>query len=345
MEILKIFKSNRLPSLDGLRFLAALLVIFGHGGLPLPAGDGVTYFFVLSGMLFSWMFQKEWDKNGKIDFKGFYLRRTFRILPAFYVAIVFTILGKIALHLPINFFHAISAATFTGNYYNAFHNHPATGFDMYWSLGVEEQFYLIWPLCFVFFMKKGPKALLNFLIIAIILVCIWRTILALGFNVESPYLYNAFDTRFDSLALGCLMGLLVMSPKFTPTLQIITKTGFHPLLPIMGIILCNYISLPFHYSIGLTIQALLMSIFIVQVVILHDNLFWKWLNHRWLVFLGTLSYSTYLYHAWGLSIAGKIIHNQIFVKVCVGLLMSVMLALGSYYLVEQPFLKLRKNIF
>ncbi|MFI5361865.1 MAG: acyltransferase family protein [Elusimicrobiota bacterium] len=343
MKPLPAFAASRLPSLDGLRFIAALLVILGHGGLGLPAGDGVTYFFVLSGLLFSWLFQKEWAAHGRIDFKQFYVRRAFRIIPAFYAAILFTVLGKLALHLPVNFPHAAASALFVGNYYNAFHGHPATGFDLFWSLGVEEQFYLLWPLCFVFFMNKGPRALSRFLAASIAAVCAWRSLLALGFGVASPYLYDAFDTRFDSLALGCLAGLWVTNGKANAALARLTRTGFEPLLSLAGIVGLNLAASAFHYSVGFTLEAALMAVLIAQLVVLHDHGLWRWLNHRSLKFLGTLSYSTYLYHAWGLALAGKLKMLPLAPRVAVGVALSLGLACASYYAVERPFLSLRRR--
>jgi len=162
--------------------------------------------------------------------------------------------------------------------------------------------------------------------------------------VKSPYLYNAFDTRFDSLALGCLLGLLVMNPKATSSLKVITRTGLEPLLTLAGIVLLTKIPLPVHYTIGLTAEAALMALFIVQLVILHEHRFWRWLNHRSMVFLGTLSYSTYLYHEWGLALGGKFKMLPLTPRVGMGLLMSLSLACASYYCIELPFLKLRKRL-
>lgn len=341
MEIPNVLTKNRLPSLDALRFFAALLVIFDHGGLKAPAGNGVTYFFVLSGFLFSWLFQKEWNKKGKINFKSFYLRRTYRILPAFYVAILFTIAAKLALHLPINYFHALSAATFTGNYYNAFHGHPATGFDSLWSLAVEEQFYLIWPISFVFFMSRGPRALFNFLSVAIVAVCIWRSILYLGFDVNHSYLYNAFDTRFDSLAVGCLLGLIVMNANWENLLKSVTKTGFEPILVLAGIVGMNYVPETLYYSLGFTIEAVLMGILIIQLILLHDHPYWRWLNNKVLIFLGAMSYSMYLYHAWGLAIGYKFKFLSQFGQVLVGTAATICFAYVSYRFIEMTFLNLR----
>jgi len=138
-----VFAQKHLPALDGLRFVAVLMVLFDHGGINHLGGDGVTYFFVLSGFLFSWLLCRQWERNKSISFRRFYFRRTCRIVPACYCCLIFTIAAKNILGLPVDYAHAVSAFTYTANYYNAFYNHPPTGFSFFWSLAVEEQFYLV----------------------------------------------------------------------------------------------------------------------------------------------------------------------------------------------------------
>jgi peptidoglycan/LPS O-acetylase OafA/YrhL len=247
-----LFNRTYLPSLDGLRFFAAMCVLFDHGGIPLHAGDGVTYFLVLSGFLFCWIFAREWKTSQKINLKKFYLRRIFRIMPAFYVAIAFTILAKQGLKLPINFTHALSMVTYWGNYYNAFNGHPPTGFDLYWSLSLEEQFYLVWPFLFIFFYKRGPQKLLTFLVVSIIGVMSWRSIAYLYFNFSDAYVYNAFDTRFDSLAIGCLLGVLVNLRQAEGFIHQLTRHHLFPIVTLLLIISLNFVQSDVHYSIGFT---------------------------------------------------------------------------------------------
>lgn len=79
---------NHLPSLDGMRFVAVLMVMLYHGGINVPSADGVTFFFVLSGFLFAWLLGKEWRATGTISLRSFYFRRTMRIVPALYVCLL-----------------------------------------------------------------------------------------------------------------------------------------------------------------------------------------------------------------------------------------------------------------
>ena len=339
-----IFKADHLPALDSIRFFAAMLVIIDHGGIKFHAGDGVTYFFVLSGFLFSWLSEREWQKTNDINFKKFYLRRTFRIMPAFYASIFFTILAKKLLHIPINFPHALSAMTYTANYYNAFNQHPATGFATYWSLSVEEQFYLIWPMTFLFFRKFGQKSLMSFLFGSVIFVLGWRLVAYYLIKMDHAYLYNAFDTRFDSLAIGSLFGILVMNEKFQKFMQKFFSFTLAPLFFVVLIYLVGELHDDFHYTFGFTIQSILMGFFMLSLILMHQNPLWKWPNSKPLIYLGALSYSMYLFHPWGQAIGLKFTQFPLIVSVLIGAGVTILMAWFSYNLIEKPFVRWRKKI-
>jgi peptidoglycan/LPS O-acetylase OafA/YrhL len=339
----------RLPALDGIRFLAALAVILYHCDAALKWIDGVACFLVLSGLLFCWLFSKEWNLTQTISLKKFYFRRTLRIIPAFYAAILVTIVLKLILGLPVNWAHAASMAGFVGNYYNAFQGHLASGFDLFWSISLEEQFYLTWPICFLYFMKLGKKPLTWFLVFLIVASATYRSIQYLFYSASSSYLYNSFETRLDSLGMGCLFGMLASAPRFRTLLAGVTRYRFTPILVLAGIICESYLGATLHYTLGLTIQSALIALLLLQLIILSgsNDWMWSWLNHPILVYLGTLSYSVYLYHLWGISLGHKL--SSIFGLGSPGtILFSVIMSLGlgwiSYTLVEQPFLRLKSAL-
>ena len=95
------------------------------------------------------------------------------------------------------------------NYFNAFNGHPDTSIAHMWSLGVEEQFYLLWPAIFIGLARYGRPTLRNGLIILILSGVAWRSALYFSGIVGQAYLYNAFDARFDNLAIGCLLATVV----------------------------------------------------------------------------------------------------------------------------------------
>lgn len=140
---------SHLPSLDGIRAIAVFLVVFYHLGVPgIPGGMGVLIFFVLSGFLITWLLLKEEERFGHISLKLFYARRTLRIFPAFYVY-WFLIIG-LSIISSRHIFRAQAVCSFfyISNYYQAIFGDPNTGLSHTWSLGVEEQFYLVWPVTF-----------------------------------------------------------------------------------------------------------------------------------------------------------------------------------------------------
>ncbi len=336
-----VFRQGHLPALDGLRFIAVLLVIFDHGGLQHYGGDGVTYFFVLSGFLFATLLTRQWDRYGEISFRRFYFRRTMRIVPACYCCLLFTIFAKQLLSLPVDYAHALSAFTYTANYYNAFFDHPPTGFSFFWSLAVEEQFYLVWPVVFVACMHRSRRTLMAFLAITILIVCSWRSWLCLTHRAEVAWLYNAFDTRIDSIAIGCLLGLLVQSSRLEAILR---RLSGHVLAPVLTFgILVSVHTWPetFHYSVGFSVESLLMGLIMIQLVMLSNRSCWKWLDWKPIRFLGVLSYSMYLYHAWGLAAGRMLGTGSLTLEVFAGVGFTVLLAFGSYSCIELPFQRLR----
>lgn len=148
----------RLSSLDGLRAISIALVIFEHlrrtrgytlGDLNAYFGDygrlGVTVFFVISGFLITTLLLRERERRGSISLKGFYLRRAVRIFPAFLAFMAFIIVAHEMGWIQLNRYDLVSAFTYTVNY------HPGRSWYIghLWSLSVEEQFYLLWPLALV----------------------------------------------------------------------------------------------------------------------------------------------------------------------------------------------------
>ena len=151
-------KRKRLPALNGLRAVVVLPVIINHFGYAAPAGLSVTMFFVLSGFLITWLLLKEFEQTQSISIPSFYLRRTLRIFPAYYAFIVASILADRLLGDPWTSAQITAAMTYTVDYYNAFLGHNATPAPHAWSLGVEEQFYLLWPLALLLLLRYGRTA-------------------------------------------------------------------------------------------------------------------------------------------------------------------------------------------
>src|SRR5438270_11804150 len=119
-SLLEGLAQSHLPCLDGLRMVAVFLVVFYHFGFAaVPAGHGVLAFFVLSGFLVTWLLLKEDEKYGSISLRLFYVRRSLRIFPAFYVYWLLLTASLLIFHKQIIWAQAISSLAYVNNYYQA----------------------------------------------------------------------------------------------------------------------------------------------------------------------------------------------------------------------------------
>ena len=197
---------RRIPSLDGLRAVAILMVCLSHlaqtKGSPIHnfssfGNLGVRIFFVISGMLITRLLLDELHRDGSISLKGFYFRRTLRIFPAmwFYMGVVLLLeaAGVLSL-LPKDALHAF---TYTVNY----DQHRSWYIGHLWSLSVEEQFYLLWPMAI---WLGGARVAMRTAIASVILAPLLRLVLIL--SVPGAPILEWFPTTCDALATGCLFG-------------------------------------------------------------------------------------------------------------------------------------------
>lgn len=329
------FNESRIPSLDGLRAIFVLFVILGHSGWGAPSGLGVTGFFVLSGFLITYLLLKENDAKGEVSIKKFYIRRSLRIFPAYYAFLLFSFSLDYYKNDYWSVDQAFSAITYVMNYYNAINGHPVSSIAHSWSLAVEEQFYLLWPFVFLFFARS--KLMLFSLLASIVA---WRSFAYLFvFNQQPHWIYNAFDTRFDSLLVGALVAFLLVKNREGILASVNRLPCWFPLVLLFLAILSTKISI-WHYTIGLTIEALLLALAIIQIVVFSRHSLWSWLEWRAFVWLGILSYSMYLYHSWGITLGKKIVDISILNDI-MGIVCTAILAAGSYYVVERPMLRLK----
>jgi peptidoglycan/LPS O-acetylase OafA/YrhL len=222
--------SGYIPGLDGMRAIAVGLVVFGHSGLSFaPAAIGVTIFFFLSGFLITHLLVSEQQKHGAINVKAFYIRRYLRLMPeqAFYVAVGLLVgLATGALPALIN---TVAALFYFTNYLKIFaigHEALPMVTGHFWSLAVEEHFYLLWPL--VFFWAGRNTGRLIGVVIAVLITClIWR-IIALHTSLPPIYVGYASEARLDSIGYGCLGALLVR--RYSRVLEAVRRVGLPILL-------------------------------------------------------------------------------------------------------------------
>ncbi|MEH2059398.1 MAG: acyltransferase [Nostoc sp.] len=342
-----------IPSLDGMRILAFLIVFLSHTGLAkaFPGSFGVTVFFFLSGYLITTLLRQEYDRYETIDFKLFYLRRILRIWPSFYLVLGLgaglTLLkllpGKILLPA------FLAQSLHYTNYYGIFFGGGmAAGSWVYWSLAVEEHFYLLFPLFYITLRKLRVSSRGQMLIFwgLCLAVLVWRCVLVYGFTVPELRVFCSTDTRIDSILFGC--ALAVSGNPMLDTQYLSNKLWKYLFLPI-GIILiilsCLSRSSEFRETIRYTIQGIaLYPVFITAIRFPSWGLFAA-LNLKWMGFLGALSYSLYLVHYSVIFLVWRYLPQlPKFVQAGISLLISFGLAYLIYQFIELPIGQLRKKL-
>lgn len=340
--------SGHLKGLDALRGIAVMLVIGYHLGLAgVPGGYGVVLFFVLSGFLITHLLLAERQRYGRISLRQFYLRRSLRIFPAFYVYWLTLVAALLLARRTVPWGHAWSAFFYFSDYYNAILGDPNTGFSHTWSLAIEEQFYLLWPLTLLA-VGRRPDRLLRLLVAAIVGIWVYRWGLHFIFHAPQAYLYAAFDTRADALLVGCL--LAVARDRRIPQ-SLVQATIRHPLLPLVTVGLIVLVIMPDMYLgptwrdlVGHAVTPPLFAVLILQLVAVGASPYWAWLERPSVRFFGKISYSLYLWQQLTVPVGMRI--GQRFsggLQFLVAVLLTVLVASLSYYAVEGPFLRLKER--
>ncbi|MHC5823381.1 MAG: acyltransferase family protein [Nostoc sp.] len=342
-----------IPSIDGIRTVAFLTVFLAHAKVAslFPGGFGVTVFFFLSGYLITTLLRREYDRYETIDFKLFYLKRILRIWPLFYLvlglATALTVFGLLQGEIHLSAF--LAQCLHYTNYYTIFNPTGTTpGSGVYWSLAVEEHFYLLFPLLYITLRKLRVSPHRQMLIFwgLCLAVLVWRCILVYGFQAPELRIFCSTDTRIDSILFGCALAVN-NNPMLDTQQDYSNKLWKYFFLP-AGIILilfsCLSRSPEFRQTIRYTIQGIaLYPVFITAIRFPSWGLF-AVLNLKWMRFLGALSYSLYLVHYTVLFGVWK--HFPQLNKVLqagIALLISFGLAYIIHKFIELPLGRLRKK--
>lgn len=352
-DVSKMFK---IPSLDGIRAIAVIVVFVGHGFTvheSFPGHVGVTIFFFLSGFLITTLLRRERDKTGRFSLGKFYLRRALRILPPAYLAIIAS-LAVVASGVVENTLKPWGVASeffmFT-NYYIAYGDRdglpPET--SQMWSLAVEEHYYLIFPavVLSLLAMKLSLRTIGWSLLGVSVLVLVWRIYLASG-DLDFYRLYTSTDTRFDILIYGSAMALL-LNPvyddpfPFKRQLTQWTPRLIAPAAVVIFVAVSIAPSLYFRLVWADVILGLCMVPIFWTIVARPDGPVTALLNNRWVAKLGVLSFSMYLFHRLILKIVGEFISVGPVVDV-ISLMVTIAVAQLVFVFVEKPCGQLRKKL-
>lgn len=341
---------SRIPSLDGMRAVSIGLVLISHlmfsSGSPNPrvavaagslGGFGVEVFFVISGFIITHLLLKESDRTGTVSLRNFYIRRAFRIWPAYYLFLgtIFVLQRARILGLPTP--DIIAAGAFVWNYSHA----TNTWLGHTWSLSVEEQFYLFWPaLLWLFGARKSLGVALALLVIVPAVRI--ATLLALpptNFFVWRMDLMG--HTRMDSMMFGCVAAILLGHAVFRARVIRFLEMGGRWIA--LGCLVGSLYLTQFvpHYlqTVGLSLEGACIALMLIWLVCRAEGGMGRVLNTPVLVHVGLISFSLYLWQQ--LFVNEKTIPLLRHLPMC--LICSFALAEFSYWFIERPFLRMREH--
>lgn len=316
------------PELDGLRGLAALLVVVAHFDTPFLLGGGaagVLTFFVLSGFLITALLVREREVSGRIDLPAFYRRRALRLFPALALVLAITLLlaaafGSVSHVLP----QAAAAAFYVADLFPV-----VEPLGHAWTLSVEEQFYLVWPALLSGFALVGFGGMWVPAVAAALFVVV---LLPLDWTIAA----------FASIALGCLVAIAATTRRLPPMRSHVAWLG------LLGLTIAATIRFGAENNLSVRILAAASVVAIVACVAQGQGpsvLSWAGLR-----FVGRVSYGFYLWHVpvrWALDTSG--FHVRISEaaplwnapNALIGIMLALLMAVVSYNWIEQPFLRMR----
>lgn len=343
-----------IPKLDGLRFFAIAPVILFHLNIPgFSLGwTGVQLFFVISGFLITTILIK--TKENPRYFSNFYFRRILRIFPIYYLCFFFLwVVAYFSNKLGDSnyFFFYIQNYLIGVNKFDV--SFPA--FNHTWSLAIEEQFYLLWPMIVYFFSKR------NLLIICIslfILSFLSRFVLLRVFHYENPFIvYMTLPSQIDCLVSGAIIAILVGENQVKKRILNYFLLGSFLLIVITVTMtgISNYWDVNYYIlkkPINLLLNSLLAIFFgscVVYVLLNNNKNFLNFLNNSILIHLGKISYGLYLYHFIVLTLFPILLAKYNFKmpndlsKNIVELMLIYLISSFSYHFIESKFLLLKKK--
>ncbi|MEC2918866.1 acyltransferase family protein [Bacillus tropicus] len=353
----KPFKKNSryMVGLDSLRGLAILGVILYHINFNwMPGGFlGVTVFFVLSGYLITDILAMEWKRNKRIDLKKFWLSRARRLLPGMLVMLVITLAW-------ITIFHSsllekmrgdsLAALFYVSNWWYIYHKlsyfdnfNQISPLNHFWSLAVEEQFYVVWPFIIslgLYYIKKQSRMIL--------LICLGAFASALAMailyepGVDPSRIYYGTDTRAFSLLIGAVLALVWPSNRLAN--KIIPKARF--ILDVVGgialiIILVMFWKTnqydPFLYKGGMVLLSIATALLVANLAHPASRIA-QFLRFRPLRWVGVRSYGIYLWHYPILTLTTPKVNAGDFsiIRAILQFLLIILIAQISWKFIEKP---------
>ncbi|MFJ6894073.1 acyltransferase family protein [Streptomyces hokutonensis] len=346
-----------MAGLDGLRTVAVVLVIVYHVQPDLvPGGSvGVDVFFTISGFVITRLLVTEYARTGRIGLWSFYRRRWLRLMPALLLMCAVTAVLSVTFALPLFQGAWVAAVLAAGSVVNLVRaGNAGTYSDLTaplshtWSLGVEEQFYLAWPLLLLVLLRHArARAVLGWVAVLCVLPVLWRTVL---WDPSAAHrICNGPDTRADQLLVGALLALVLARLRADdPRLALLRRWAgrlCRPALVLLGLIAWQIPITevsgwnPVWYTVGFLAAAVLTACVVAALDLCPESLPTRLLSLSVPVWIGrNLSYGMYLWHypvirlLHDLGVRGDPLLPA-------GLAATLAAAIASYVLVERPLLR------
>lgn len=348
---------KRIPSLDGLRAVSILFVVFGHafGHMPLPwlpsfvgaivfnAALGVQIFFVLSGFLITGILLGEKARTGSVDIRRFYIRRFFRIIPASYLYLSTLAILTAAGILAVSWNLLLESFLYVLNY------HVLIGGPMndywyvghFWTLCMEQQFYLVWPLLLS---RLSISQSQRFLLCVVLLLPLVRMASYYLFPEARGQLGIMFHSGSDSIFIGSLTAVwLHRFPEWRARLgQLHWAIAFgfglflFALTPYLSAMFGSLWNLPFARTASGVVAALLL----IWSIENGNSLWGKFLNLQPMVYIGAISYGLYLWQQ--LFLGNGATRSP--ASMLLGIAAAFAVAALSFHLFERPILSFGRRI-
>lgn len=341
-------RSNKIPSLDGVRAISFLIVFVAHSGLDwiVPGRLGVNIFFLLSGYLITTLMIRERAKTGWISLKLFYARRALRIFPPMYAIAGATLLYLWLTHqmAGISLGGLCSQLFYYQNYW--YHGGLIPGLGPLWSLAVEEHFYLLFPPLMLLLLDRwrmNYSHIAKTLFWICVFIFLWRCFVVAYMADGLRWARDQSDTRADSILFGCVLACLEQTRACE---RIFARRRLEryvlPTCSLMLLVTLVVRNVVFRETLRYTLQSLALAPMLYYVVHVPETFVGRVLNTRILGRLGILSYSLYLLHATVLLEANRLIHARLLAAI-VAFVIAVMLAEVTHILIEGPSDRLRKR--
>jgi len=341
--------------------VSILAVMSYHVGLVRGGFLGVDIFFVLSGFLITSILADEWARTGRISLRNFYMRRALRLLPALVVLVVACCLATLVIarlywppqvFVPVLFgivYASVVALFYIANWV-VISGQTLWILNHTWSLSIEEQFYLLWPLCLLVLLRwvRRRGVILSLLVLGIAASLLLRVALVRA-HAPVTRVFFGLDTRFDELLVGCIVGFLASAGLLAGSRRSRDLLGAGAAVgaALLGLLLWRAgWKEPMMLEGGLTAAAGAAGVVVADIVARPSGWLASALSRQPLVAIGRISYGLYLWHFPIVYACGALALDGAppdLPRAALAIGLTFLVAAASFRWIEQPMLRLKQR--